>query len=132
MYKSLLSLAMSALLLGQAAAGPLYVPPQSEKEARRAEKVKARIEALGTGEKARVRVSVRGQGRRLVRGYVSQAGAENFTVVDPKTGVVTVIPYSQVKAVNPSGVAPLILTLGVSVGVIVTVVAVALAGLKKS
>jgi hypothetical protein len=63
MYKSLLSLALSGLLLSQAAAAPLYAPPQGEKEARRAEKVKAKIAALGTGEEARVRVSLRGRDR---------------------------------------------------------------------
>ncbi len=129
MYKPLFALALSALLLNQAAAAP-FAPPQSEKEARRAAKVKARIAALGTGESARVRIALRNR-RGDVKGYVREAGAEEFTLVDPKTGVVTIIPYAQVKAVNPSHVASIVAPL-VGVGVLVVVIAVALASLGKS
>jgi hypothetical protein len=132
MYKSLVSLALSGLLFQQVAAAPQNAPPLSEKESRRAEKVKVKIAALGTGEKARVRISLRSRDRRGVSGYIKEAGAESFTVVEPKTGVVTVIPYSQVKAINPNRALPVLVTLGVGVGIIVTVVAVALAGLKGS
>ncbi|HEX8499425.1 MAG TPA: hypothetical protein VF659_02445 [Pyrinomonadaceae bacterium] len=130
MYKSLLSLALSGLLFGQAAAAAPFAPPQSEKDSRRAAKVKARIEALGTGESARVRIVVRNR-RGEVKGYVREAGAESFTVVDPKTGVVTVIPYAQVRAVNPSRVASIAAPLA-AVGVLVVVIAVALSSLGKS
>ena len=130
MYKSLLSLALSGLLLSQAAAAHVYAAPQSEKQTRRAEKFKAKIAALGTGESARVRIAVRNR-RGQVKGYVREAGAESFTLVDPKTGVVTVIPYAQVKAVNPSRVASVVVPL-VAVGVLVTIIAVSLASLRKS
>src|SRR4051812_29768128 len=104
MYKSLLSLALSGLLLNLVAVAPTHAATQSEKEARRAEKVKVKVASLGTGEAAHVRVSLRGRGRSRVVGYVREAGAESFTVVDPKTGVVTVIPYVQVRKVNPNRV----------------------------
>ena len=130
MYKSLLSLALSGLLFGQAAAAAPFAPPQSEKEARRAEKVRVKIAALGTGESARVRVARRNR-RGDVRGSVREAGAESFTLVDPKTGVVTVIPYAQVRAINPSRVASIVVPL-VGVGVVVVVIGVALASLGKS
>ena len=42
MYKSLLSLALSGLLFGQGAAAAPFAPPQSVKEARRAEKARQR------------------------------------------------------------------------------------------
>ena len=130
MYKSLLSLALSGLLFGQGAAAAPFAPPQSEKEARRAEKVRAKIVALGTGESARVRIAVRNR-RGEVKGYVREAGGESFTLVDPKTGVVTVIPYAQVKAVNPSRVASIVAPLA-AVGVLVVVIAVTLSSLGKS
>jgi hypothetical protein len=130
MYKSLLSLALSGLLLSQAAAAPVYAAPQSEEQTRRAEKFKAKIAKLGTGESARVRIVVRNR-RGEVKGYVREAGAESFTLVDPKTGVVTVIPYAQVKAVNPSRVASIVVPLA-AVGVLVTIIAVSLASLGKS
>ena len=130
MYKPLLSLALSGLLLSQAAATPLSAPLQGEKEARRAEKVKARIAALGTGESARVRIALRNR-RGEVKGYVREAGAESFTLADAKTGVVTIIPYAQVRAINPSRVATIVAPLA-AVGVLVVVIAVALASLGKS
>ena len=130
MYKSLLSLALSGLLLGQAATAHAYAPPQNEKEARRAEKVKAKIARLGTGESARVRIAVRNR-RGEVKGYVREAGVETFTLVDPKTGVLTVIPYAQVRAVNPSHALSIVAPI-VGVGVLVTVLAVTLSSLGKS
>ena len=130
MYKTLLALALSGLLFGQAAAAAPFAPPQSEKETRRAEKVKTRIAALGTGESARVRIALRNR-RGEVKGYVREAGAESFTLVDPKTGVVTVIPYAQVKAINPSHALSIVAPLA-AMGVLVVVIGVALASLGKS
>lgn len=130
MYKSLLSLALSGLLLGQAAAAPPSAPPQSDKAARRAEKVKAKIERLGTGESARVRIALRNR-RGEVKGYVREAGADSFTLLDPKTGVVTVIPYAQVRAINPSHALNIVAPLA-AVGTLVIVLAVTLSSLGKS
>ena len=132
MYKLPLALALSGLLLNQVAAAPLYAPPQSEKEARRAEKVRAKVAALGTGEAARVRVNLRGRRRDLVSGYIREAGAESFTVVEPKTGVVTVIPYTQVKGINPNRAVPVVKAVGLGVGIIVGVVIFALVSLRGS
>ena len=130
MYKSLLSLALCALLLGQASAAPPPAPAQSEKEARQAERVRAKITRLGTGESARVRIALRNR-RGEVKGYVREAGAEEFTLVDPKTGVVTIIPYGQVRAVNPSHALSIVAPI-VAVGTLVTVLAVTLSSLGKS
>ena len=106
MYKSLLSLVLSGLLFGQAAAAP-QSPSQLAKEARRVDKVRAKVVTLGTGEAARVRVSLRGRRGARVFGYIREAGAESFTVVDPKTGTVTVIPYTHVQGVNPNRAVPI-------------------------
>lgn len=118
MYKSLLSLVLSGLLFGQAAAAP-QSPSQPEKEARRADKVRAKVVTLGTGEAARVRVSLRGRRGARVFGYIREAGAESFTVVDPKTGTVTVIPYTQVKGVNPNRAVPIVKAAALGVAFIV-------------
>ena len=130
MYKPLLALALSGLLFGHAAAAPTPAPVQSEKDARRAEKVRAKITKLGTGESARVRIAVRNR-REDVKGYVREAGADDFTLVDPKTGVVTVIPYAQVRAINPSHAMSIIAPLA-AVGTIVIVLAVGITSIGKS
>jgi hypothetical protein len=129
MYKPFLSLALSVLLLGQGAAVPLYAQTQGEKESRRAEKMKVKIAKYGTGESARVRVTLRD--RRRATGYIREAGAETFTLFDQKTGVVTVIPYSQVKSVNPSKVAPVVVGVAIAVGTIVALSALVLFSLKE-
>jgi hypothetical protein len=80
--------------------------------------VRAKIGGLGMGESARVRVTLRD--RRRVSGYVREAGAEDFVVVEPRTGVVTTIPYSQVKKVNPRDLHPaakVALGLGIGIGI---------------
>ncbi len=132
MYKSLLSVALSCLLLGQAAAAPRQAPPLGEKEARRADKVRAKVVALGTGEAARVRVRLRGRRRDLVIGYVTEAGAESFTVAEPKTGVTTVIPYSQVKAVNPNRATPVVKAVALGVAFIVGLAVLTAVMLRES
>jgi hypothetical protein len=129
MYKPFLSLALSVLLLGQGAAVPLYAQTQGEKESRRAEKMKVKIAKYGTGESARVRVTLRD--RRRATGYIREAGAETFTLFDPKTGVVTVIPYSQVKSVNPNRVVPVVVAAAIAVGTIAALGALVLFSLKE-
>lgn len=117
MYRNLLALTLSGLLI-QLAAGPVTAQTRGAGEARRVEQVRAKIGSLGTGESARVRVTLRG--RKRVSGYVREAGAEDFVVVEPRTGVVTTIPYSQVKKVNPRELpraANIALGLGIGAGI---------------
>ena len=117
MRRNLLALTLSGLLI-QLAAGPVQAQTRGAGEARRVEQVRAKIGGLGTGETARVRVTLRD--RRKVRGYVREAGAEDFVVVEPRTGVVTTIPYSQVKKVNPRELpraANIAIGLGIGMGI---------------
>jgi len=118
MYKSLLSLALSGLLFSQAAAAPPQAPPLSEKDARRAEKVKAKVAALGTGETARVRVSLRGRRQARVCGYIREAGADSFSVVAASTRKITEIPYARVKGVNPNRAVPIVKAVALGVAFI--------------
>lgn len=124
MSKRLLSLLLSALLFNLVAAGAADAQPRQGKEATRAQRVKATIAALGTGEAARVRVTLRDRTR--LKGHVGEAGEESFTVVDPRTGVVTTVPYAQVRAVNPRElpeVARAAITFGVFMGALLAVTA---------
>src|SRR5215207_3227615 len=61
-------------------------------------KIKANVLKLGTGESARVKVKLRDQAK--LEGYISDAGADTFTVTNRKTGVATTIAYPQVKSVQ--------------------------------
>lgn len=117
MLKKICSLALAALLL-QAAAVPAFAATKTEKEAQRAEKVRARIAKLGTGSGARVKLELR-DGTKL-EGYVSEAGAEGFVVTD-RAGRATTVAYPQVgkaKGNNLSTGAKIAIGAGVAAAVV--------------
>jgi preprotein translocase subunit SecF len=100
MLKKIVSLALAGSLMAAAAAQPVSAATltKAEKEAQFVEKVKAGIAQLGTGTEARVEVKLRDKTK--LKGYISEAGAERFTVVDAKTGIATIVAYPQVKQVK--------------------------------
>jgi hypothetical protein len=98
MLRKLVTLMLVALVVNLAGARIAYADSKEEKQARYAEKVKANVLKLGTGESTRVKVKLRDQGK--LEGYISEAGAETFTVTDRKTGVATTVAYPQVKSVQ--------------------------------
>jgi hypothetical protein len=93
MFKKICSVMLSALLL-QAAAVNAFAGTSAEKEVRRAEKVRTQLAKLGTGKDALVRVELRDKTK--VEGYLSEAGADSFTITD-REGKATTVPYQQVK-----------------------------------
>jgi hypothetical protein len=98
MFRKLLSLSLIALLTNPAGMPPAYASSKEEKQALFAEKVKASVLKLGSGEATRVRVRLRDKTK--LEGYVSGAGEEAFTVTNPKTGIATTVAYPQVKSVQ--------------------------------
>ena len=98
MFKKLLSLSLVALMINLTAIPPAYAASKEEKEARFAEKVKANVMKIGTGEAARVKIKLRDKTK--VAGYISAADDEGFTVIDSKTKIATTIAYPQVKSVQ--------------------------------
>ena len=92
MLKRICSVALTALLL-QAAAAPALAKSSAEKEARRAEKVRAQLAKLGTGKDAVVRLELRDKTK--LEGYISEAGPDTF-VVTSRAGVATTVAYPQV------------------------------------
>ena len=118
MFKKLFSLSLVALLINLAAMTPAYAASK-EKQARFTEKVKVSVLKLGTGEAARVKLKL--QDKTKVAGYISAADGDGLTVVDPKTGLVTTIAYSQVKSVqgnNLSTGAKIAIGVGIAAGII--------------
>lgn len=97
MFKKLVTLLL-VLTVNLGAVRLAYADSKEDKQARFAEKVRANVLKLGTGESARVRVKLRDQAK--LEGYISDAGAETFTVTNRKTGVATTIDYVQVKSVQ--------------------------------
>ena len=127
MLKKLFSMMLACLLTQLVFAQPASAAgAKAEKEARFAEKVRAGILKLGTGPEARVEVKLRDK-QKLV-GYVSEASAEFFTVVDA-SGHATTVVYPQVKQAKGNNLADGIkIAIGVAavIGIITLVVALAL------
>lgn len=88
----LIGLILNLALFTTASAG------NAEKAAKFALKVKSEISRLGTGTEANVKVKLRDNSK--LSGYVSEIGAESFTVIDKQTNEAVQVPYSQVKKVK--------------------------------
>jgi hypothetical protein len=116
MLKKICSVALAALLL-QAAAAPALAKSAAEKESQRAEKVRAKLSKLGTGEDARVKLELRDKTK--LEGYISEAGPESFVVVN-RAGVATAVAYPQVvkaKGNNLSTGAKIAIGIGIGAGI---------------
>jgi hypothetical protein len=121
MLKRICSAVLSALLL-QAAFVPAFAATNAEREARRAEKVRAQLAKLGTGPDARVKLELRDKTK--LEGYVSEAGADSFVVTD-KTGAATAVPYPQVgkaQGNNLSTGAKIAIGVGIGAGITLLIV----------
>jgi hypothetical protein len=98
MFSKLVTVLLVALMINLAGVRLAFADSREEKQARFAEKIKANLLKLGTGESTRVKVKLRDQTK--LEGYISDAGAETFTVTNRKTGVATTVAYPQVKSVQ--------------------------------
>ena len=119
MFRKLVTVLLVALMINLAGARLVYADSREEKEARFTEKIKANLLKLGTGESTRVKVKLRDQTK--LEGYISDAGAETFTVTNHKTGMATTLAYTQVKSVqgnNLSTGAKIAIGVGVAAAVI--------------
>jgi hypothetical protein len=93
MQKKYLNYLLTALLLLVPVARTAIAAPKNQQRISPAE-VKTRVLRLGTGSKARATVW-RNDGSK-VKGYISQAGANDFVMRDRKTDAPTTINYSDV------------------------------------
>lgn len=119
MFKKILSLVLVVLLLNVIGVNSAYAgDSKEEKAARFTERVRAGISKLGTGTEARIEVKLRNKTK--LKGYVSEATAENFTVIDAN-GVATEVAYPQVKQVKGNN-----LSEGVTIAIVVGILAVAI------
>jgi hypothetical protein len=100
MFKKVLSLALVALVINLVGLRPATATPGQGTGTPQIEKVKENIRKLGTGSEARVEVKL--QDNRKLKGYIKEAGEDNFVVVNEKTGAATTVDYSQVKQVKGS------------------------------
>ena len=87
-----------------------------------AEKIKLKVAKMGTGEKAKAKIKLR-SGEKL-KGYISSAGENDFTITDKKTGQSKTIAYSDVDEIKKPG-----LSQGMKIALIVGIAVVATAAI---
>jgi len=114
MIKKYLSIVFVGLLIFSADSALIFAQTKTDHNASNVEKVKADVLKRGTGEKKRVRVK-RLDGTKM-KGYISQAGEDSFTLTDSKTKQSTVIAYRDASRVESRGLAG-----GAKIGIIVGV-----------
>ena len=79
------------------------------------DKVKADVAKRGTGPKAKV--SVKLKDRTKLKGYISNASGDSFTLSDSKTGQARTLAYSDVAEVKKQGGMSLAAKIGIGVGI---------------
>lgn len=97
MFRTFLSLLLTGLLIQGLNTAPLLAA-QTTSDAQAIEKVKLKVAKLGLGDKARV--TVRMKDGTKIKGFITQAGTNDFTVRNRKTGEPTLILYRDVLKVE--------------------------------
>ncbi len=126
MVKKCLSIALLGLMVLSTNLQVLNAQTSPVDNAVTADKIKANVTRRGTGEKARVNVKML-NGTKL-KGFISQAGDDSFTLTDSKTKQTNTLAYSDVAQVKGTGLSTgAKILIGVGVGVVITVAVLAAA-----
>jgi hypothetical protein len=100
MLKRTFAIMLSGMLL-VTAFGFQHVCAQSATEQQAAEKIRAKVQKIGVGGNARVEVKLRDNTQ--LKGYVSNADQDSFTVFDSKTGSSNKVSYADTSSVKKAG-----------------------------
>ena len=122
MLKTLLSLLVTFMLL--LATVPSTQANQTASQSSPEESVKSKIARLGIGAKAKATIKLKNGTK--VKGYVAQAGEDDFVIRDRKTDAPTTIRYADVSKVedNKGHSTARNVAIGVAVGVGATILAI--------
>ncbi len=130
MIKKCLSVALLGLMLLFTNLQLVNAQMSASNNAADVEKIKANVTKRGTGEKARVKVKML-NGTKM-KGFISQAGADSFTLSDSKTKETSTLAYSdvaQVKGTGLSTTSKILISVGVGVAITAVVIGVAVRNL---
>ena len=107
MLRRALAIMISGILLGSALG---YQPAraQAQEATRPAEKARATVQKLGASPRRRVEVKLQ-DGTKL-RGSISAAGEDTFTITDAKTSAPRTVAYADVARVKEPGGGPSVRT----------------------
>ncbi|MEK6303431.1 MAG: hypothetical protein AABO41_22200 [Acidobacteriota bacterium] len=122
MFKKILTTVVAVLLMQAVCVQQASAASKEEKQAGRAEKVRAGIHKLGVGTDARVKIKLRDDVK--LAGYISEAKDDSFVVTDLKTRAATTVAYgdvTQVKGHNLGTGAKIAIGIGIGVGATILV-----------
>ena len=114
MLKRLFSIALAALLFHAGNSLLLNDVAWAVQRDAAAEKVKAAVAKRGTGPKAKVTVKLKDKTK--LKGYISNAGGDSFTLSETKTGQARTFAYTDVAEVKKQGGMSLAAKIGIGVG----------------
>lgn len=124
MCKRLFSMVLVVFLL-HASDSLLVRNVSAGQDATAQDKVKTFVAQRGTGPKAKVTVKLKDNTK--LKGYISDAGSDSFTLAHSKSGQVRTLAYSDVAEVKKQGGLSLAAKIGIGVGIGVGALALAIA-----
>lgn len=131
MLRTLLSYLISSLLLVGAVSQPIAAQ-QGNRQAATVEEIRIAVAKLGVGAKAKA--TIRLKDGTKTKGYIAQAGEDNFVMRDRKTDAPTTIRYTDVSKVEEnrghSTARNVAIGVGVGVGAVIAVLAILFASLN--
>lgn len=114
MLKRLFSIGLVVLLFHAGNSLLIHDVAQANQSDAASDKVKAAVAKRGTGPKAKVTVKLKDNSK--LKGYISNAAGDSFTLSDSKTGQVRTLAYSDVAEVKKQGGMSLAAKIGIGVG----------------
>jgi len=124
MLKKLFSFALVVLLVFVASESLIFHDvARAGQSDRAAQKVKAEVAKRGTGPKAKVTVKLKDNTK--LKGYISDASTDSFTLADAKSGQTRTLSYQDVTEVKKPGGLSWPAKIGIGVGIGVGVLAIA-------
>jgi len=127
MIRKCLSLALVGLMFYGVNLQTTSAQSKADNKLSTVEKIKTNVLKRGVGEKKRVRVKML-DGTKM-KGYISQAGEDSFSLTDSKTKQTTAIAYrdvAQIKGQGLSNKAKIAIGVGIAAAVTVAVIGVAI------
>ena len=100
MFKRTFAIMLSGILL-VTAFGFQHVIAQTANDTQTSEKIRARVQKIGVGPRARIEVKLRDNTQ--LKGYISAAEQDSFTVTDNRTGSIRTVSYADASSVKKAG-----------------------------
>lgn len=97
MLRKYFSLSLALILL-QITTGSAFSSTRAEKDVQRRAQVKAQVARHGTGEQASIRVKL--MDGMMLKGFIEEAGADNFILRESETWAPKTIAYSDVSKIK--------------------------------